>query len=165
METYRQRLISAFDLYQQGGTVPGMILAMELLGYPNAKVAEPRTPRLYDGAYSHTGTIRYGDIVWAVFTVEIETPALSPERLDLILRTIDRWKPAHTMLAYLVLAPGSLADECLASDSALDLAFDHTLEISDLYAWPVAMYDGTHTHGGEVSHNGEMDLLDIEVLP
>jgi hypothetical protein len=164
-EAYRRRLLNAFDTYQQGGTVPGMVLAMDLLGFPGAHVHEPRTPRLYDGSYAHAGNMRYGDVVWALFTVEFETTGLTAEQLEHVIRTVNRWKPAHTMLAYLVLVPGHFADDCTTADAALDLQWDYTFAQTDHYAWPVAMYDGVHAHNGSVWHDGELDPLDVEVLP
>lgn len=163
-EAYRARLLSAFDLYQQGGTVPGMVLAMDLLGY-SAKVEEPRTPRQYDGSFVHGGSVRYGEVEWALFTVSLDPGvSITLERLELILRTIHRWKPAHTMLAYLVLAPSPWQDECVPTDAELALAFDYSCDLSEPYAWPVAMYDGTYRHDGVVVHDGDIDPLSLEVF-
>lgn len=164
-DAYRRRLLSAFDLYQQGGTVPGMVLAMELLGYPGAEVSEPRSPRRYDGSMRYAGTLRYGEVEWALFTVTLDPGvSLTSERLDLVLRTIHRWKPAHTMLAYLVLAPAPWQDDCLPTDAGLDLVMDHSMDLADLYVWPVAIYDGTYQHDGAVLHDGEIDPLSVRVF-
>ncbi|QUO43465.1 hypothetical protein KDJ56_11190 [Brevibacillus composti] len=37
-ESYRKRLLAAYDLYREGGTEPGMKRVLESLGYPNAEI-------------------------------------------------------------------------------------------------------------------------------
>lgn len=162
---YQARLERAWELYQAGGTVPGMVLAMELIGIPDATVLEPRVRHRCNGVLRANGASRIGSLQWASFHVAFEMPASLPsERLALILRTIDDWKPSHTMCATLLLQAGNWTDSCEAEDQ---LAFVSTRSTSseDLYAWPVPMCNGVYRCNGAIRADAHVDTLSFEVLP
>jgi len=83
-ETYRTRLLNAYEIYRMGGTIPGMILAMETLGLTDVEVVE------------HYQAV--GQSEWAVFSVvtpvEEMPPGITIYDVD---RLIKKLKPAHTL--------------------------------------------------------------------
>lgn len=84
-ENYRTRLLAARTVFAQGGTEPGMLLAFELLGMPNAYIVE------------HYWFI--GRSEWAIFSVivpraEYLASGMDHRQLDAV---IWRYKPAHTL--------------------------------------------------------------------
>jgi len=166
-ESYCARLLHARELYQKGGTVPGMALAMELLGYPDATAQEPR----YWERWRYDGTVRFGPGTqyggtyrWATFTVTLpEIAAMTPEQLALILRTVRAWKPARSRLAHLVLqleAPP--ADEFPATEDALTVA--PTFSPRELYGdGGACLVYGAFSFGPGVRYGSSSDTLDVEV--
>jgi hypothetical protein len=166
-DDYRARLLAAFDLYQQGGTLPGMKLAMELVGEPEAEVEEPRVPAYHDGTLHRDGGAFHGGWVsWARFMVKLalREAGLPADHLATVLRQVDEWKPAHTMLAHLVLdTQESLSDEVPVTTDSLALGLQAAL--SDLYAWPGLMHNGAALRDGTHHHDGAQDTLQVEVIP
>lgn len=125
-EQYRRRILLAFNLYSQGGTLPGMLSALSLIGYPNASIIEAYNDLAvrYDGTYRYNGNAKHdGGIIlwwtwhngvhkydgsirhqkclsvnWAIFRVIIQTDKLlSNSEVTVLLDTVFRMKPAHTM--------------------------------------------------------------------
>jgi len=163
LASFRPRVLAAWDTHRKGGTVPGMAEAMALLGLA-AEVREPRTVARYDATHAHNGRIRYGEVVWALFDVAFDPgTVLSGATWERILATIDRWKPAHTMLRHLVLQP-ALWLEPVAPQDAFGWSYGVEAPTWHPYSWPVPMYDGQHQHDGQVTHHGEADPLSVEVI-
>ena len=100
-EDYRARLQKAWETYREGGTIPGMIAALELAGFgDNISIVE------------HYTTV--GQDEWAVFSVTIPNEDM-PEGFtvydaDNLIRQL---KPAHTI--------GRLVRECFLCDDANSL--------------------------------------------
>lgn len=96
-EAYRARLLRAYEIFRMGGTLPGMKLAIESLGFPTVRIVE------------HYKTI--GRSQWAVFSVVIPLTDAGKSSLD--YRALDRlvWKlkPAHTL--------GKIRRSCFRTDN------------------------------------------------
>ena len=167
-DAYRARLVAAFELHQAGGTIPGMVLAMETLGHAGARVIEPREANIrLDGACDLDGSWTLGSrLSWALFEVAIQAPAdgLSADELARILHTVRTWKPAHTRLAALVLELGDLLEDAYP-ETPDAMAVAVALAPSDPYAWAARLLDGTWSLGGSVPLDQRHDTLTVEVLP
>lgn len=168
-EQYQARLAAAFELHQQGGTIPGMVLAMERLGYDDAEVIEPKTASTrHDGAASYDGSVRYDSVLsWATFIVRVEASAdgLSEDELARLLRTVRRSKPAHTMLAWLAVSTTPLLDDEFGEADDDGLFLDVAPSLAEVFPWPCPMYDGAYAHDGAVAYGSGMDSLMVEVTP
>jgi len=163
-DSFRQRLLNAFALYQHGGTVQWILLALSVIGYRGSEVLEHRLNGLHDSTFTHSGMLSYGQPVWALFDLVLHVQSYSDRDHDRVVRTVQRWKPAHTMLFRVRIHPGRLCEEVSAAD-ALDLRFVQTLRHPELYPWALTTYNGERMHNGDVLHDGEIDSLSVEVLP
>jgi hypothetical protein len=86
-ELYARRVIAAYEIYAQGGTLPGMKRVLELIGYPDAVIHE-----LYKDDPAR----------WAEFNVKFglePTRPLTTLDFEILRATIRKIKPAHTMPA------------------------------------------------------------------
>jgi hypothetical protein len=167
-EDYQQRVMAAFDLHRQGGTEPGMVMAMVLMGFDWATVDEPRDPITWhlDGAVTLDGmTLIGGRTRWAEFIVTLPAPpeGMTAERLADVLRQVRTWKPAHTMLANLVLSANELLEDEVP-DTEDEIAVAVTAPSEDLYAWPVVLLDGSHDLDSTWDLDQGMDTLELEVI-
>ncbi|MDR3561915.1 MAG: hypothetical protein P4N59_10840 [Negativicutes bacterium] len=106
---YKRRVLMAFDTYSQGGTIPGLLQALSDLGYPNAQNYEWIKTRIF-----HNASRRYGDVSdhsgynnrWSEFRVTVDIEAdrqFTPADLAVLIQTIYKCKPAHTMPEALVI--------------------------------------------------------------
>lgn len=84
-ETYRGRPLNAYAIFQRGGTIPGMILAIQTLGFSSVEVVE------------HYRTV--GQSQWAQFSVVVPLEEFTLLGLDYheVDRLIWKLKPAHTL--------------------------------------------------------------------
>lgn len=167
-DAYCVRLAGAFELYEQSGTVPGMVLAMTSLGHEGATVIEPRDVNVrLDGSRVLDGSwFLDARLTWATFMVQIAAVegGLDNEGVLQILRTVRKWKPAHTRLAELVLDFGDLLED-LYPEAEESLFFELHPDLADLYAWPARFLDGSWLLDGSVLLDQELETLQVEVLP
>lgn len=124
-DSYRRRLEAAYHVYAMGGTMPGMKEALRAMGYPNAVVHElfkdGETGPRRNGQYFYNGSVQHrGGVRWAEFSVKTQVEeGRSFTRQDAVaLRgTVARMKPAHTMLAAIVIL--AALDDYLAMQDAV----------------------------------------------
>ena len=86
LEIFRNRVQGAYEMYALGGTRPGMIRALQALGYAEPEITE-RTP------------------TWSRFrlTLPVNLPdGFTPEAWQRIRSMVWMMKPAHTMPAYTI---------------------------------------------------------------
>lgn len=126
-DLYRMRLLAAHSIYAGAGTVPGIVAALELLGYPGAEVYElfrdgPVAP-LFNGQHLYSGSVQHsGGVRWAEFKIRagIGDRPLTAQDLAIVVDAIRRLKPAHTRLVAFAL-DSRLPDEYFRLDETLAL--------------------------------------------
>jgi len=166
---YRARVMAAFETYLAGGTVPGIVMAMDLLGHPGATVQEPRTRYRHDGRLRRDGSARWCGVQWATFTVTLPwVDALKATHVADVVRQINRWKAAWTRLGGIVLdqstAPASWSDAVVLAED-LEVVAGVGDALGDSTAMGRARHDGRHQHDGSVQYNGDTDVLELEIVP
>lgn len=164
-KAYRRRLSAAWEIYSRGGTIPGMVEALRLIGYPDAQVHElykdgPVSP-FHDGTYRYNHEVRHsGGVRWAEFRVRArmeEDKALTRTDMAVLMDTIYRVKPARSM-------PTAVGFDLMFQDFVphqdgieIDIIFvAHALR--ENYPWPGHRHDGTLNHSGEVHFDTVLDL-------
>ena len=161
--TYKSRLISAFELYQKGGTNWGVFLGTSLLGYEDFAITEPRIQCRYDGRQRYDGSLRYDGLLWAFFTVSITMPPTwTAMQHAVLVDTINRWKSAHVRLDAVNLQAGDWSDTFPTATDELVWVVERSVATSDAYPWPVAMYNGQHQYDGSIQYGGGLDTLVME---
>ena len=102
VEQYRDRLLGAWDYFRLGGTIPGMLAALEAMGYQQVTILEHYT----------IATPETLSTEWATFSVLIDLAELEAGTYtrDEVQSLIRRIKPAHTL--------GASRLTCLITDSA-----------------------------------------------
>lgn len=108
-EAYRPRLIGATDFYLLSGTIPGMLMVLESLGYPDAEVyplyKEKYKFRFLDGSFGLADGVTLEPLVsdarlnylgkWSQLLVKLnigDQPFMS-EQYSLLLKQLNRVKP------------------------------------------------------------------------
>jgi phage tail-like protein len=169
-EAYRRRLSAAWEIYSRGGTIPGMVEALRLIGYPDAEVHElykdgPVSP-FHNGAYRYDREVRHsGGVRWAEFRVRTrleDEKALTRTDMAVLMDTIYRVKPARSMpvavefdLAFQDFVPHQDGIE-------IDVMFvAHALR--EPYPWPGHSHDGSLRRSGGVRYNTVLDLSAISM--
>lgn len=178
-DLYRRRLLAAYEIYVLGGTSRGIIRALDLMGFPNARVHElykdgAVTPLhgeldVYNGQVQHRGGIR-----WAEFRVIAglaDDRPFTRDDLAVVQAEIYRMKPAHTMPTGFALELDFDEYVPAEDDAAYQVVFVvHALQ--ETYQWPGAMHAGTLTRNGAALYNTyhdksalglDMALSDVQV--
>jgi hypothetical protein len=168
-EQHRARLMAAFQTYLAGGTVPGIVMAVELLGHPGATVLEPRAQYLHDGRLTRDGSARYGAVQWAVFWVKVPwLNAVTAEHMGHLVRSVKRWKNPHTRLGGIIVdsstAPGDWSDVVHTSDD-LALGVSTLQQFDDSVSLARVLHDGKYPRDGTILYDGEADVLTLEMVP
>lgn len=130
-ESYRKRLLAAYDLYREGGTQPGMKRVLESLGYPAAEIyplyREKYKFHFHDGRLLMDGTQTMtakedGANVdylskWSQFIVYLNASdeALLQRDRDRLLHMINKAKPIESKLYAVVFSFAALTDYTLRS--------------------------------------------------
>lgn len=128
-ESYRKRLLAAYDLYREGGTQPGMKRVLESLGYPAAEIyplyREKYKFHLHDGQLLMDGTQAMtakedGANVdylskWSQFIVYLNASdeALLQRDRDRLLHMINKAKPIESKLYAFIFSFAAVADYTL----------------------------------------------------
>ncbi|GAB6100447.1 hypothetical protein JCM16358_23260 [Halanaerocella petrolearia] len=87
IELYRERVLAAFDTYQQGGTYPAMKKTLSVLGYPNSEIQ-----LLYK-----TDPDR-----WAEFNIFLNQEKINEtQNLDIVKKEVRRIKQASSLPNYI----------------------------------------------------------------
>lgn len=99
-QEYRRRLVTAYQVYRRGGTVPGLVLALQSLGLADVAVIEgPRVYR-YNGELKHNGRAYYRyRLRWAEFALRWQLAAgmdaaAVRQRVAAVVAVL---KPAHAV--------------------------------------------------------------------
>lgn len=149
---YRARLVDAWALKSEAGTVPGVERAIRLLGYPTATVYEcyrDGAVARYDGTYLHNGTIKHGGHPNAFkFDVLLDVdesagPAISAPSLALLLREVRRVKRAAAILRWVSVSVATSADDVPACEDEAMTVTTTTYHLHD----GTLSYDGTVDYG------------------
>lgn len=101
---YRWFVTRAFELWQEGGTIPGMVRAMNLLGLATAQVYEHRTRCRYhagEDTYDGTQTFSVPGDNWALFDIVVDEAEWSMEDWfkTRVRSVVGRMKPARSMFS------------------------------------------------------------------
>jgi hypothetical protein len=96
---WRALLVAARALYEAGGTVGGIVTALECLGCTDVVIDQSRGPLLHDGMIVRDGRFRYSEQRWAGFHVTLTLPAGADEAslLPIIWAEIREWKRIGTL--------------------------------------------------------------------
>lgn len=96
---WRALLVSARSLYEAGGTVGGIVQALECLGCTDVVIDQSRGPSLHDGTIVRDGRFRYSEQRWAGFSVTLTLPAGADPAtlLPVIWAEIREWKRIGTL--------------------------------------------------------------------
>jgi len=111
-ETYRARLLQAFETWQLAGTNKGILAALAVIGYPKAKIFEshdwfPTDPRWWrfwlviDPPHAFTSW-KLGDGTKLGMKL-LGLDAKDKTALDLLRRVVRKWKAAHTVCEKLII--------------------------------------------------------------
>lgn len=96
---WRALLVAARSLYEAGGTVGGVVQALECLGCTDVVIDQSRGPLLHDGMIVRDGRFRYSEQRWAGFHVTLTLPEGADEAtlLPIIWAEIREWKRIGTL--------------------------------------------------------------------
>lgn len=101
-EQYRARVIAAHATWRAAGTVPGMVEALEFLGYASAVVEEPRYAPLHDRTWIRDRLIDRSGTAWALFDIRLyladESGLPDADGWRRLLNIIRQIKPARSKL-------------------------------------------------------------------
>ncbi|WP_435924809.1 hypothetical protein [Paenibacillus sp. DYY-L-2] len=130
-ESYRKRLLAAYDLYREGGTMPGMKRVLESLGYPAAEIYPLYREKykfhlqdgqlLMDGTQSMTAKEEGANVdylsKWSQFLVYLNASdeALLERDRDRLLHMINKAKPIESKLYAFIFTFAALTDYTLRS--------------------------------------------------
>lgn len=121
-DTYRDRLLHAFSLWQQAGTKQAVEAALDAFGYPDAQVFEDadwhRPPQPYwsqfwivfpygthtvsPAANTYGPTINYGEGYLYGVT------GITPEEVSGLRRLVHKWKPSRSICREFIFANGPI---------------------------------------------------------
>lgn len=138
--TFAARLVDAWDLWRFAGVAKGLLTALRDLGYSNAIVSivnglaytldgagELVRTQLPAGSWACDATPAF----WSKFVVVLpanpwgEDPADDDPRIELLRRTVRRWKSAHSTCADIaVINAGRTWDWPLTTDGATPRTWD-----------------------------------------
>jgi hypothetical protein len=155
-DSYRQRLKAAYQTYALGGTNPGLVEVLKVMGYPNARIHElfkdgvvvplHNGQNLYNGAARHQGGVR-----WAEFKIfmgiEDGKDYAAAER-QALLAAIKKVKASHSMLAALALELALTDRLALKEQQAIVASYS----AEDGTAGPILRHTGAAPYG--IRHDG-----------
>jgi hypothetical protein len=158
---YSVRLVNAFHLHQRGGTPPGLVPAVEAMGFTDVQLIEgPYGPR-HNGVYRYNGAVRHSALRWAEFAVKFTLPdglSFDATVWKNLLRTIAQWKAGHTMCKYFAVG-WSAVDQSTSVDELL-LSLGLTWQ-DDTQVY--ARHNGLRRHNGTFAYDGDSDKLQVVV--
>jgi len=103
MASWRMRLRQAFAVHQEGGTNPGVLRVLRLLGHGSAEIYEHfNHVWYYNGQVAYDGSHPYGESndTWAHFSVVFPgTWVLAGDVVARLRAAVDKVKAAHATLA------------------------------------------------------------------
>lgn len=164
LASYRERLRSAFALWQEGGTDPGLIRAMKLLGFQSPSVHHHRDDVIYlDGSHDFDGTWLLNPYTWSEFSLMLDLldVPFDSEFLTRIRSLVRTLKAAHAVLRELRLQGPALEDEFGTVDDELVVDIGPLME--DAWPWGGHRLDGTWDLDGTVLLETEDDVLSVSV--
>jgi hypothetical protein len=101
LEVWRRRLLTAWELFQAGGTRQGLSRALErVFGEPPTIIEHVFDQVARYGPDTYYGAFSYGEHRWAEFTVEV--PSATAASHGVALAVINRLRPATKALRALV---------------------------------------------------------------
>lgn len=156
-ESYRQRLKAAYQTYALGGTNPGLVAVLKVMGYPEARIHElfkdgVVTP-LHNGQNSYNGAARHqGGVRWAEFKIfmgiEGGKDYAAAER-QALLAAINKVKASHSKLAAITLELAMSDRLVFTEQQAITAAW----QAEDGAAGPILLHTGAAPYG--VKHDGK----------
>lgn len=149
----RELIRRAIELHRYKGTPWAVRRAAETAGFRVLRIVEGIPLARYDAAYSHDGTVTYGDpLRWAEFRVDLELGerGLAAADVGRVTRLVEAYKNTRSHLESVAFAV-ALADDAPAPGETLG----HTLAYEDAEPFaPVRRYDGVATYDGAATYDG-----------
>lgn len=150
-DSYRQRLKAAYQTYALGGTNPGLVEVLKVMGYPNARIHElfkdgvvlplHNGQNFYNGAVRHQGGVRWAEFKIFMGIEEGKDYAAAERRV--LVTAINKAKASHSKLAALALE--LLLEDRLALKESQATALGWHAE--DGAAGPILLHTGAAPYG------------------
>ncbi|MDI3480780.1 MAG: hypothetical protein PWQ97_435 [Tepidanaerobacteraceae bacterium] len=164
-ETYRNRLLAAYIIYSEGGTNPGIIHALNILGFTDVDIYElykdtSYIPR-FDGTFMYNNVKTHsGEYKWAQFDVKMNVPdalELNADKIKIAVEVIKKTKASHSNLRALNFGIPEIIDIIRVSE---DINPRPKYKDNDYISG--YKYDNLQKHDGNSIHNsGISDAMDL----